>query len=113
MIDGKNMAQRDIGSPSDPFLIIKLGKHEFNEEKIYQLDEPNPKFFKNYDFEAYFPGCPLLTINVMDYDSLFGNDLIGTTIIDLEDRYFTNQWMSIKDKPIEYRPLYHPCASIA
>jgi len=30
----------------------------------------------------------MLFIEAMDYDDLFGDDLIGTTTIDLEDRYF-------------------------
>jgi len=39
----------------------------------------------------------------MDFDDLFGDDLIGETVIDLEDRYFSSEWQSIKNKPIEYR----------
>jgi len=39
-----------------------------------------------------FPGCPMLMIDVYDYDDLFGDDLIGSTSIDLEDRYFLAKW---------------------
>lgn len=35
MLEGFNMAKRDLFSDSDPFLIIKCGKDEFNEEKNY------------------------------------------------------------------------------
>lgn len=49
----------------------------------------------------------------MDYDDIFGDDAIGTTSIDLEDRYFSPEWQSIKHKPIEYRQLYHPSSSIS
>lgn len=35
-----------------------------------------------------FPGAPSLKIEAFDYDDLFGDDLIGTTYIDLDDRYF-------------------------
>jgi len=48
----------------------------------------------------------------MDYDDLFGNDLIGTTILDLEDRYFSHFWQSVPSKPIETRPLSHPSSSV-
>jgi len=49
----------------------------------------------------------------MDYDEIFGDDTIGTTNVDLEDRYFSPEWQSIHDKPIELRSLYHPSSSIA
>ena len=49
----------------------------------------------------------------MDYDDLFGDDMIGVTNIDLEDRFFSPEWQSIEDKPIELRSLYHPTSSIA
>jgi len=34
-------------------------------------------------------------IDVMDYDLLFGDDLIGSTSVDLEDRYFLAEWRAI------------------
>jgi len=59
-------------------------------------------------FEAVFPGCPELSVKIMDYDLLFGDELIGETKVDLEDRYFSADWKSAMNKPIEYRQLYHP-----
>jgi hypothetical protein len=43
----------------------------------------------------------------------FGDDLIGTTKLDLDDRYFNKQWSSIESKPIEYRNLTHPTTTIS
>ena len=103
MISAYDLASRDNGSFSDPYLIMSLGNKTYNERDIYQLDEPNPDFHKYYDFEAVFPGCPPLNINVMDYDDIFGDDSIGTTSVDLEDRFFSPEWQSIKNKPIEFR----------
>ena len=77
------------------------------------MDNPNPDFYKAYDFEAVFPGCPPLIIDAIDYDDIFGDDLIGTTSIDLEDRFFSIEWQSIKNKPIEFRQLYHPSSSVS
>jgi Ca2+-dependent lipid-binding protein len=108
MIDAANLASRDIGSASDPYLSMTIGRKKYTERENYQLDEENPDFFKSYDFESEFPGCPPLNIDVMDYDDLFGDDLIGSTQVDLEDRYFNHEWAALKDKPIETRQLYHP-----
>jgi hypothetical protein len=107
-VDGYNMASRDNGSASDTYLALECNGTKVNERDIYQLDEPNPKFYKMYDFEAYFPGSSPLTIEVWDYDAIFGDEIIGTSILDLEDRYFTLDWVALKDKPIETRALYHP-----
>lgn len=113
MINAYDLASRDNGSFSDPYLKIKCGKKEYNERSIYQNDNPNPNFYKMYDFEAEFPGCAPIVIDVVDYDDIFGDDSIGKTSIDLEDRYFSPEWQSIKNKPIEYRQLYHPSSSVS
>ena len=55
----------------------------------------------------------MLKIQAMDYDDLFGDDLIGETNIDLEDRFFSPEWQAIKNKPVEYRQLYHPSTKIS
>jgi hypothetical protein len=107
------MASRDNGSPSDTFLKLECNNVKVNERDIYQLDEPNPDFYKMYDFEGTFPGSSPLKIEVWDYDMIFGDEIIGTTYIDLEDRYFSLDWVAIKDKPIEYRQLYHPSSNMS
>lgn len=103
IISAYNLACRDIGSESDPYLKLHLGKKKFNTRDRYHEDEPNPDFHEMFEFETVFPGCPPLVIDVVDYDDLFGDDSIGTTSIDLEDRFFSPEWQSIKNKPIEYR----------
>ena len=90
-------------SLSDPYLIIKCGKYEYNDRENYKLDTANPKFFKSFAFDQEFPGAPLLEIITKDYDNFFGDDEIGSTKIDLDDRMFSQAWQSIQYKPIEYR----------
>ena len=38
---------------------------------------------------------------------MFGDDLIGKTSIDLDDRFFSGDWQALEEKPIEYRQIYH------
>jgi len=92
VISGFDMASRDIGSASDPYIVIECNNKTYDERSNYQLNEPNPTFFKSYEFEGIFPGTSPLNIKVMDYDDIFGDDLIGTTSLDLEDRYFSMDW---------------------
>jgi len=112
-IEAFDLSPRDVGSPSDPYLILKCNNKVYNERDNYQLDEPNPKFNKNYDFEGIFPGSSPLVIHAMDYDTLFGDDLIGTTVVDLEDRYFSMEWSTLREKPIEFRQIYHESTSLS
>lgn len=113
VISAYDLSSRDNGSDSDPYLNITLGNKVFNERANYITDEPNPDFYKCFEFEAIFPGCPMMNVQIYDFDDLFGDDLIGETKIDLEDRFFSPEWQSIKDKPIEYRQLYHQSSSIS
>ena len=56
---------------------------------------------------------PLVEISAYDYDDFFGDDLIGKTTLDLDDRYFSKSWQAIESKPIEYRDLRHPESTIS
>ena len=91
-ISAFDLASRDNSSPSDPYLYLQMNNKIINERWSYQLDEPNPDFYQCYDFEGTFPGCSPLQVDVWDYDDIFGDDLIGTTNVDLEDRYFSLEW---------------------
>ncbi len=42
-----------------------------------------------FELPATLPLDHKLTVTVMDYDRITANDLIGETVIDLENRYMT------------------------
>jgi hypothetical protein len=113
VIDAEGLPDKDDDSNSDPFLVIKLGKTIYNEKKFYQPDTPNPKFNKCYEFPASLPGASKLTIQLFDYDRFDADDLIGSTEIDIEDRWYSSKWRNLKYSPIETRELYHPSSSMA
>ena len=92
VVSGYDFSSRDNGGASDPYLYITCNKTIINERDNYLLDEANPDFYKKYDIEGSFPGTSPLNIIAYDYDAIFGDDEIGTTQIDLEDRFFSMEW---------------------
>lgn len=100
-ISAFNLSSRDNGSASDPYLKLLCNDKIYDERNNYVLDDANPDFHKHFDFEGTFPGTSPLQIDVYDYDDIFGDDLIGTSSVDLEDRYFSMEWASLAEKPIE------------
>ena len=109
VLELNNLARRDTFSESDPYIKILLGdKVLVNEKKKYIKDSKNCKWYQYYDLRIELPGSSKLRLQVMDYDNLFSDDLVGETSIDIEDRYFDNRWQALENKPIEVRQLYHP-----
>ena len=90
ILNGHDFAQKDLFSASDPYLILKCGAFYEDERKNYQLDEPNPKFNKCYTFKVDFPGAPTLEISAYDFDDIFSDEIIGKTVIDLDDRFYNS-----------------------
>ena len=92
VLEGYDFASRDIGSPSDSYLYITCDTFTYNGRDEYQLDEANPQFNMRFEFGAHFPGSKPIVIEAYDYDEIFGDDLIGKTLVDLDDRFFTPNW---------------------
>ena len=107
VLDAFDLAQRDEDSLSDPYVLVKLGKKTVGDPKKYLVDQTNCGFFQIFDLETTLPGASLLKIELWDHDEVFSDELIGRTIIDLEDRFFSNKWQRIPNKPIETRTLWH------
>ena len=109
ILELRDLPSKDLLSDSDPYIKIYFGdKKKFDESKNHKKNEKNSKWYKYYDICTIFPGDSTLRIEVWNYNSIFKDDLIGSTSIDLEDRYFNYNWQQMKFKPIETRNLYHP-----
>ena len=109
ILELNNLAKKDLLSESDPYIKILLNDKEvINERKNYQDNQKNCKWYKYYDISGEIPGSSSLKIEVWDWDELLTDDLIGYTVIDLEDRYYNDDWQNMKHKPVEVRPLLHP-----
>ncbi len=78
-----------------------------------QKETLNPDFYKCYEINATLPGDSELEIELWDEDKVGGDDFIGRTVIDLENRQFSEAWRALPQKPIEARNLWHPLSSNA
>lgn len=92
LLESFDLSSRDIDSASDPYLKVTIGNQKYNLRDKYQLDTCSPTFNERFEFNVEFPGAPDVVIEVWDYDDLFGDDLIGKTTIDLDDRYYSSDW---------------------
>ncbi len=60
-----------------------------NDKENYVTANLNPMFGKMFELPATLPMDRTLKVTVMDWDRFSGDDLIGETEIDLENRYFS------------------------
>ena len=95
----------DSGHTSDPYLVCRLGTEEQGSEDDRVPETLDPYFGRCYEFESVLPGPSQLEITVHDYDALGGDDEIGRTTVDLEDRFFGSEWKAMAKKPLERRTL--------
>ncbi|KTF87287.1 hypothetical protein cypCar_00015917, partial [Cyprinus carpio] len=86
---GKANEEEDPDGKADPYIVLKLGKTEIKDRDNYIPKQLNPVFGRSFEFQATFPKESLLTILIYDYDTVGGDDLIGETQIDLENRFYS------------------------
>ena len=140
VIRGFRLVAKDAGNSSDPFVIATIDGKPGVWPKgaplsgvVAQTSVPNtlePYFGLVYEWRGVtLPGAGELLIEVRDDDGpLRGSDLIGATVIDLEDRFFSEEWrqlgctattgqqhrhrQQIIRKPIEQRDLFMGLESV-
>jgi len=83
-----------------------------NEKKNYKHETANPEFFTCYEIPTFLPGASVLQIQLWDHQRFLHDELLGETILDLEDRFFSKKWRALKDYPIETRRLFHPSSKL-
>ncbi|KAH7460642.1 Myoferlin [Phytophthora ramorum] len=119
VLRGQNLQAKNSNGYSDPYLRLKLGSNRVNDRSNACTNTLQPEFFRLFALETTLPGASQLDISVWDR-GLVSDQLIGSTTIDLEERWFHREWQEIGEgrssprkrdsnlKPIEYRHLYVP-----
>ena len=115
IIRGKNMRPLDLSGLCDPYVRIELEgtKKSYGSFKDHVKETLAPWFYKTYEFQTELPGPSQMVCKVLDYDKGGKDDLIGSTTIDLEDRWFSDKWNAdfAALPPLEMRRLSHPTAT--
>jgi len=109
--------QDDDTDTSDAYIEINNGKRGGAPniiDKAHVIKQTiDPEFYQRYDVNLTVPSeNPILAISVWDEDKYTGDDLIGTTEIDIENRWFSDEWQKYKKKPIERRTLWNPTSKL-
>eukprot|EP00928_Gymnodinium_smaydae_P013524 TRINITY_DN14930_c0_g1_i1.p1 TRINITY_DN14930_c0_g1~~TRINITY_DN14930_c0_g1_i1.p1 ORF type:complete len:1551 (-),score=396.30 TRINITY_DN14930_c0_g1_i1:68-4687(-) len=95
----------------DPYLSFRLGKDiNVSMRNMVQFDTNTPTFYRVEERDVDMPTEARLKIDMTDYAEIaLQEESIGTTIIDLEDRWHSPAWRRADDQgrvPKENRPLY-------
>lgn len=78
-----------LDSKFDPIILVEYGNQKLTEEKI-KNDSMEPLIGKCFQFDVKFPCESQLAISIKNRNIINSNDLIGETIIDLEDRFYAD-----------------------
>lgn len=101
IVQGLNLRSRDLFSLSDAYVKLQLGSTKIVDRPNFVKDQTNPVFGKRFVLHGSLPRDQHLQISVLDHDNCFADDLIGTTCVDIEDRYQSCHALSI-GLPLEY-----------
>ncbi|XP_061580085.1 fer-1-like protein 6 isoform X2 [Cololabis saira] len=89
IVSASNLHPADPDGKADPYVVLRLGKNEIKDRDNYIPKQLNPVFGRSFEMQATFPQESLLTVLIYDYDLVGGDDLIGETRIDLENRFYS------------------------
>lgn len=89
VIKASDLHPMDLNGKADPYVVLHLGSKRISDKENYVSKQLNPVFGKCFEVEATFPQDSMLTIQVLDWDLVGSDDLIGETRIDLENRFYS------------------------
>jgi len=101
VLEGFQLVPKDADG-NNPYIVIPDGKDTITDRDNKKQATSRPQFYRYYQFNCTFPYETSITIDIWDWDAGSGDDLIGSTTIDLENRLYSEKWKKYKLKPIEF-----------
>lgn len=89
IVKATDLHPMDLNGKADPYVALQLGSKRISDKENYISKQLNPVFGKCFEIEAIFPQDSMLTIQILDWDLVGADDLIGETKIDLENRFYS------------------------
>ncbi|KAK3706775.1 hypothetical protein QZH41_015339 [Actinostola sp. cb2023] len=86
VIKGLHLQPQDVNGMVDSYITISIGKKTIDDEDNYIPNDVNPEYGRVYELAAKIPLAKDLKITVKDRDVMGKDDIIGETVIDLEQR---------------------------
>ena len=80
----------NLAGKFEPYILLEYGQTEVKEK--FKNNSVEPLIGKCFEFEARFPNESQLVISIKNWNLLDGTGLIGHTAIDLEDRFYSNNY---------------------
>ncbi|XP_055370842.1 otoferlin-like [Condylostylus longicornis] len=89
IVKATDLHPMDLNGKADPYVVLHLGSKRISDKENYVSKQLNPIFGKCFEVEATFPQDSMLTVQILDWDLVGADDLIGETKIDLENRFYS------------------------
>ena len=113
LLKAYNLPPMDLNGSCDSYPVVEMGETKFDDKEALIEAHLNPNYYSSYEIPASLPGNGDLKISIYDYDKIGLNDLVGSTQIDIENRWFNQEWRSYALKPVERRTLHLPGSSMS
>eukprot|EP00002_Diphylleia_rotans_P017881 TRINITY_DN346_c0_g1_i6.p1 TRINITY_DN346_c0_g1~~TRINITY_DN346_c0_g1_i6.p1 ORF type:complete len:885 (-),score=181.91 TRINITY_DN346_c0_g1_i6:446-3100(-) len=114
LLRGIQLVPGGFSGTCDPYPVISVGdspNQKISDRENAKEKTLKPDFYKMYEMNARLPGDSEIKVALYDKYAHGFDELIGATVIDLENRLFCDEWKQMKMKPREFRTLWSPDSS--
>ncbi|XP_049289456.1 myoferlin-like [Anopheles funestus] len=89
VVQALNLSSRDLMSESDAYIVLSYGNQRVRDRAFYIPNQASPVFGRRFEMRGILPRDQMLHLSVYDRDFASSDDLIGSTSIDIEDRFWS------------------------